>query len=296
MAKWTAFPYADPAYAYTEATLKKHWARLHKGDCEPLPKDRKVLDAWLAYHRGDFEQALELGLAAGLPGYNPAKDQNFHRFTIDYDVIAVLLIIAPTRLVHEVELPVFGFPEKQHDMECVTGHRDDRLQLFCLRDLLLHRQAGIHIVLVVCRGKNERWSSAGNDSEAAEQDTHRSGATTLFVLIMPTVGLVEQFKHLGNHIAFSVGQVSKVNIGIGLDVTVCHTERAIGQAVGHFDNVTGIALPDERHGGGKVEITGKSGAGRVAVNNTSPLNEIVSKTRKPSDGFKPFHTPFCQIL
>jgi len=72
MAKWTAFPYADEAYAYTAATLKKNWERLHRGDREPFPKDAKVQDAWIAYHAGEFETAAELGLKAGTPGYNAA--------------------------------------------------------------------------------------------------------------------------------------------------------------------------------------------------------------------------------
>ena len=38
MAKaWTPFPYDDEAYRYTEAALKKHWERLHRGDHEPWP-------------------------------------------------------------------------------------------------------------------------------------------------------------------------------------------------------------------------------------------------------------------
>ena len=73
MAKWTAFPHPDKAYAYTDATLKKHWERLHKGDCEPFPKDAKVVEAWIAYHAGDFEKARDLGLKAGLAGYNAAN-------------------------------------------------------------------------------------------------------------------------------------------------------------------------------------------------------------------------------
>ena len=40
--KWVKFPHADKAYAYDAAGLKKHWARLHKGDCEPFPKDAAV--------------------------------------------------------------------------------------------------------------------------------------------------------------------------------------------------------------------------------------------------------------
>jgi tetratricopeptide (TPR) repeat protein len=73
MAKWTAFPYADKAYVYTDATLKKNWDRLHKGDCEAFPKDAKVVEAWIAYHAGDFGHAAELGLKAGSAGYNAAN-------------------------------------------------------------------------------------------------------------------------------------------------------------------------------------------------------------------------------
>ena len=71
--KWTAFPHADKAYTYTAATLKTHWERLHKGDCEPFPKDAKVQEAWIAYHAGEFEKAAELGLRAGAAGYNAAN-------------------------------------------------------------------------------------------------------------------------------------------------------------------------------------------------------------------------------
>ena len=71
--KWAAFPYTDKAYEYTVASIKKSWDRLHKGDCEPFPKDAKVLDAWIAYHAGRFEQAVELGLAAGDDGLNAAN-------------------------------------------------------------------------------------------------------------------------------------------------------------------------------------------------------------------------------
>ena len=71
--KWAVFPYADKAYEYSAASLKKSWDRLHRGDCEPLPKDGKALDAWVAYHAGRFEEALALGLAAGDAGSNAAN-------------------------------------------------------------------------------------------------------------------------------------------------------------------------------------------------------------------------------
>ena len=68
MAKWTAFPYDADDYTYDAAALKKHWARLHKGDAEPLPKDEAVLAAWAAFHAGDFKKAYDAGLKAGDAG------------------------------------------------------------------------------------------------------------------------------------------------------------------------------------------------------------------------------------
>jgi len=70
--KWLKFPHPDKAYAYDAAGLKKNWARLHKGDCEPYPKEAAVIDAWRHYHAGDFQSALEAGLAAGGAGVNTA--------------------------------------------------------------------------------------------------------------------------------------------------------------------------------------------------------------------------------
>ncbi len=70
---WAKFPYADKAYAYDGAGLKKHWDRLHRGDCEPWPKSEAVQAAWRHYHAGEFEQAVEAGLAAGVEGYSVAN-------------------------------------------------------------------------------------------------------------------------------------------------------------------------------------------------------------------------------
>ena len=70
---WTKFPYADPAYTYTAASLKKAWARLHAGDCEPFPKDAGVVEAWIAFHAGEFEKAAKLGLEQGVAGYSVAN-------------------------------------------------------------------------------------------------------------------------------------------------------------------------------------------------------------------------------
>lgn len=70
--KWTKFPHADKAYDYDAAALRKAWPRLHRGDCEPLPKEAAVLDAWRAFHAGDFGRAVDAGTAAGGAGLNAA--------------------------------------------------------------------------------------------------------------------------------------------------------------------------------------------------------------------------------
>ena len=70
--KWSKFPHADKAYAHDAAGLKKHWPRLHKGDCEPFPKDAAVQDAWRHFHAGEFAEAVEVGVKAGGAGQNAA--------------------------------------------------------------------------------------------------------------------------------------------------------------------------------------------------------------------------------
>ena len=98
---WAPFPYPNEKFEYAGSALKKHWDRLHRGDCEPYPsaqhlaklaKDNRalvdsipqfdgdfaavserVLEAWRAYHRGDFHAAAELGTSAGVPGYAAAN-------------------------------------------------------------------------------------------------------------------------------------------------------------------------------------------------------------------------------
>ncbi|MCE9569123.1 MAG: hypothetical protein K8R10_03795 [Rhodocyclales bacterium] len=70
---WNTFPHADKAFVYAGAALKKHWERLHCGDCEPFPEDAAVQEAWRLYHKGEFSNAFEAGLAAGLDGYNAAN-------------------------------------------------------------------------------------------------------------------------------------------------------------------------------------------------------------------------------
>jgi tetratricopeptide (TPR) repeat protein len=71
MAKWTAFPH--DLFDFDAASVKKQWARLHAGDAEPLPKDAKVLEAWVLFHRGEFQKAFDAGLKAGGAGITVAN-------------------------------------------------------------------------------------------------------------------------------------------------------------------------------------------------------------------------------
>ena len=72
MAAWIAFPHACD-YPFTAASTKKQWARLHAGDTEPCPSDKKVLEAWALFHAGEFERATEAGLAVGGAGITAAN-------------------------------------------------------------------------------------------------------------------------------------------------------------------------------------------------------------------------------
>lgn len=93
---WTAFPHPDKAFDYAGEKLKKAWATLHAGDCEPYPDEKRAaalakaagkaapkgLDAdalaealqgaWRDFHRGDFQAAFETGNALGPVGASVA--------------------------------------------------------------------------------------------------------------------------------------------------------------------------------------------------------------------------------
>lgn len=92
---WAAFPHDAKAFQYAGDALKKAWPKLHAGDCEPYPDDKRAAallkaagkaapkldaqalaaalqDAWRAFHRGDFQQAFEAGEALGPLGASVA--------------------------------------------------------------------------------------------------------------------------------------------------------------------------------------------------------------------------------
>lgn len=72
MARWTAFPQRGE-FRHDAASVARDWARLHAGDAEPPPSDARVLEAWVLFHNGAFEEAFEAGAAAGDAGATVAN-------------------------------------------------------------------------------------------------------------------------------------------------------------------------------------------------------------------------------
>ena len=72
MATWTAFSHSGD-YPYDAVRVRRCWSQLHAGDQEPLPQNDQVLQAWVLFHSGEFEKAMNAGLQAGLIGTNVAN-------------------------------------------------------------------------------------------------------------------------------------------------------------------------------------------------------------------------------
>ena len=66
---WTPFPYPDPAFRHTPESLRAAWPALHGGDQETYPSNPALVQAWIAFHAGEFERAARLGLDVGVNGY-----------------------------------------------------------------------------------------------------------------------------------------------------------------------------------------------------------------------------------
>lgn len=71
--KWIAFPHPARDFIYAGDQLKKNWDKLHRGDCEPYPKEPAVQEAWRLFHQGKFAEAMALGLEAGAAGTTVAN-------------------------------------------------------------------------------------------------------------------------------------------------------------------------------------------------------------------------------
>ena len=70
--KWAPFAHPAKAFTYAGDALKKSWGQLHRGDCEPFPKDPGVQEAWRLFHQGKFAEAVAAGIEAGGAGVTAA--------------------------------------------------------------------------------------------------------------------------------------------------------------------------------------------------------------------------------
>ena len=92
---WAAFPHDAKGFSYAGDALKKAWPKLHAGDTEPFPDDKRAAalikaagkaapkldaaalaaalqDAWRAFHAGDFKSAFDAGEKLGPVGASVA--------------------------------------------------------------------------------------------------------------------------------------------------------------------------------------------------------------------------------
>ena len=92
---WAPFPHDAKGFAYAGDALKKAWPKLHAGDAEPYPDDKRAAallkaagkaapkldaarlalalqEAWRAFHAGDFKAAFDAGEKLGPVGASVA--------------------------------------------------------------------------------------------------------------------------------------------------------------------------------------------------------------------------------
>ena len=70
---WTKFPHDASDFTYEGDQLADSWAELHRGDCEPLPEDERLQEAWRRYPAGDFAGAVELAEEIGMTAHAVAN-------------------------------------------------------------------------------------------------------------------------------------------------------------------------------------------------------------------------------
>ena len=87
---WAGFPHDNASFDYPGDALFAAWDELHRGDCEPFPDSARIealdpdhdspeaaaetlADAWRAFHRGDFAEAVDLADSIGLLGHAVAN-------------------------------------------------------------------------------------------------------------------------------------------------------------------------------------------------------------------------------
>jgi tetratricopeptide (TPR) repeat protein len=73
MHRWNNFPYDNTNFGYQGSELESAWEELHSGDREAFPEEARLQEAWRCFHRGSFQQAVELADEFGLAGHAVAN-------------------------------------------------------------------------------------------------------------------------------------------------------------------------------------------------------------------------------
>jgi tetratricopeptide (TPR) repeat protein len=108
--KWNAFPHTSSEYNYEGDALKANWEQLHLGNKELYPSEDYVKQlcatysalkqslpheemakiaedlqqAWRLYHRGEYQQAYEMGISLGVIGYLVAsRSQSMYAYYLE---------------------------------------------------------------------------------------------------------------------------------------------------------------------------------------------------------------------
>lgn len=69
---WAPCPHVGTLH-FDAASLAGLWNRLHRGDAEPLPDNGALMQGWVLFHNGEFQQAAEWGHRLGGPGLTLAN-------------------------------------------------------------------------------------------------------------------------------------------------------------------------------------------------------------------------------
>ena len=215
---WVKFPYRDKAFVYDGPALKKHWDRLHRGDCEPFPKSATVQDAWRLYHAGDFGAAVEAGLAAGLDGYSAANKSAA--------IYATYLEKSEAR-----KLKILGEAMERGE-EAIAGRPKDPNAFYFYALAAGRYSQGISVAKALSLGLGGRVKDA----------------------LLQTIRL--QPKHADAHIAFGSwnaeivgkvgGMMARLTYGATRDAALEYFQRAIklnpGSAIARVEYANGLAL------------------------------------------------------
>ena len=149
---WAAFPHKDKAFDYAGEKLVKAWPNLHAGDQEPVPDEKHVAallkaqpalgkdagaiairlqDAWRDFHRGDFQQAYESGVALKSLGASVAiKAAGIHAsYLIDDDAAKTARYEDLVRLADEALIALPDLPNSHYRRAFAMGRLSQSISI-----------------------------------------------------------------------------------------------------------------------------------------------------------------------